>query len=175
MKEAEKSSRQQSCIRIGCLAVLGLGALLFIVVFVQYRYTPFNYFPAEVVEALQTDPEATLFSINPLSDAGDSNDSLRNHRIYGKTVLSSAADRASLVNVLTESTRGAWEGAACFDPRHALRATGPKGTYDLVICFGCGQVHVYHPDGRKQLVFIRASSDKYNSYLTARDVPLPDQ
>jgi hypothetical protein len=175
MSEAAKSARQESCIRIGCITMLIVGALLSVAGFVQYRYTPFNYFPAEIVEALQMDPETTLFSIDPLSNANDSNDSLRNHHIYGKTVLSTAEDRAAIVDVLTTSTRGAWEGAACFDPRHALRATGPKGTYDLVICFGCGRVHVYHPDGLKQLVFIRASAEKYDNFLKSRNIPLSDR
>lgn len=172
MTEAEKSARQESCIRIGCLTMLILGVLLFVTVFVQYSYTPFNYFPAEVVEALRTDPETTLFSIDPLSDTNDSNDSVRNHHIYGKTVLRTAEDRDALVDVLTDSTRGAWEGAACFDPRHALRATGPKGAYDIIVCFGCGRVHVHHPDGRKELVYIRASSEKYDNFLKSRNIPL---
>lgn len=175
MSEAEKSARQQSCIRLGCITVVVLGLLLLIAGLVQHRYTPFNYFPAEVVEALRKDPETTLFSIDPFRDSEALKDTLRNHHVYGKTVLSPAEDRDTLVNVLTESTRGAWEGAACFDPRHALRATGPRGTYDLIICFQCGRVHVHHPDGRKQLVFIRASADKYNDYLTSRNIPLSDR
>lgn len=175
MSETEKSARQQSCIRIGCTTMLVVGLLLLIAGLVEYRYTPFNYFPSEVVEALREDPEATLFSIDPYSDASDPQDSLRNHHIYGKTVLGTAEDRDTLVNVLTESTRGAWEGAACFDPRHALRVTGPKGTYDLIICFGCGRVHVYHPDGRKQLVLIRASAEKYDNFLKSRNIPLSER
>lgn len=150
------------------------GVLLLIAGFVQYRYTPFNYFPAEVVEALRTDPEATLFSIDPLSNPEESKGGLRNHFIHGKVALGTAQDRNALTNVLTESTRGAWEGAVCFNPRHALRATGPKGTYDLLICFECGRARVYHPDGRTQMVFIRASADEYDSYLKARSIPLSD-
>lgn len=154
--------------------MLIIGVLLLVAVLIQALYTPSNRFPAEVVEALRKDPKTTLFSIDPYFDSEDPKDSLLNHRIYGKTVLGSEKDRDTLVSVLTEASRGDNQPSLCFDPRHALRATGPKGTYDLLICFDCGRVYVYHPDGRKELVLIHASADKYNRYLKTRNIPLPE-
>lgn len=60
---------------------------------------------------------------------------------------------ASAIHVRTSN-----EGARCFSPRHAIRATGGGRHVEVMICFECyqarvyldGQLHHFVPDGREE-------------------------
>jgi hypothetical protein len=63
--------------------------------------------------------------------------------------------------------------AACFNPRHGIRASREGKTIDLVICFECLQVYVYAEEGR-QGSFLTTSSPQpvFDQVLREAGVPL---
>lgn len=156
--------------RIGCLIFVILVPLF---LFTWCRFTPLNRFPGEAIAALLNDPNAIFYSIEPESFSEDATTGFRGYPIAGQTLLSTAGERKLIVQELTCATRGAWDRAACFDPRHAFRASSTEGTFDILVCFQCGMAYVYFPDGRLELVLITGSPDKLNAFLKDRHVPLP--
>src|SRR5262249_1279362 len=71
-------------------------------------------------------------------------DSLHGGRLLGKATVKDATMRKNLAAALVkgaEESNG--ELAACFNPRHGIRATHDGKTAEFVICFECLQVRVY--------------------------------
>ncbi|OAI58016.1 hypothetical protein AYO49_01540 [Verrucomicrobiaceae bacterium SCGC AG-212-N21] len=133
-------------------------------------------FPPEALAALENDPNAVLYSIDPWPEEdADESVGLRGHKIMGQMVLSSAEDRKFFARALDRATRGAFEGAACFDPRHAFRATGPAGTYEFFVCFACGRTRVRMPDGNWLPFVISGDSKVFNRFLKEHNIPLAER
>lgn len=84
------------------------------------------------------------------------------YNVRGEAELADSATRAEVAAALVAGME-ANEGmvAACFDPRHGIRATTAAGTVDLVICFECLQVYVYEPtDERRRGMELTTSDPK---------------
>lgn len=126
-------------------------------------------FPVAAIQALRNDPNAVFYALDPEPTAQDARESIERYRILGQVVLSAAADREQLASAVAAASAGAWEtGMACFHPRHAFRASGRKGKYEMLLCFECGKAVVMHPDGREQKVPILDRPHEFNLYLRAR-------
>ena len=66
------------------------------------------------------------------------------YAILGEAELSDSEARADLVTRLNAGIRANDDMvAACFNPRHGLRAETDAGSADLLICFECLQIYVY--------------------------------
>lgn len=79
--------------------------------------------------------------------------------VRGEAVLHDPKDRARLARSLRAGIKGNDDTvAACFNPRHAIRAESERGVVDLIICFQCLQVYVY--DG--------ATGERVGSELTTK-------
>jgi hypothetical protein len=63
--------------------------------------------------------------------------------------------------------------AACFNPRHGIRAVRGEHTADLVLCFECNQIYVYL-DGEKKTTVLTAKTGQpaLDAVLTDAGVPL---
>jgi hypothetical protein len=157
----------------GCLTLLVVVPALFLG---WCHYNPSNRFPEDALDSLENDPRAVFFSIDPWPDnEEDETVGFRGHKIMGQMVLESPDDRKFVRRELDRATRGAWDEMACFDPRHAFRATGPAGTYDFLVCFSCGQAIVRMPDGSRRKVLVSGKADVFNHFLKEHQVPLPDR
>jgi hypothetical protein len=151
-------------------AALCLIGLFIAVVAWQFLFTPSNRFPSEALEALEKDPHAVIYLIDP--ESGENTEGFHGYAVMGHTVVSEPAARSRLASDIASATRGAWDAAACFEPRHAFRATGPAGTYDFLLCFSCGRALVFHPDGSKQEIRIQGKADALNQYLVSHGIRL---
>lgn len=158
--------------RFGCLWLF-VGFCLFSLAWCSY--TPLNRFPADALAALRSDPEAVFYSVDPSPEIDDQTSRFHGYPIVGQIRLASSSDRAAIVDRMAVATHGAWDRAACFDPRHAFRALGAKGVFDFLLCFQCGQAQVYHPDGRSEMILITGSPDFFDDYLKAHEVSLPSR
>lgn len=156
--------------RFGCLWVFGAFCLLCLG---WCQFTPLNRFSSASLRALRSDPEATFFSIEPWP-GDDQMQGFRGYQIVGQYRLAMQGDRDAIANMIASATHGAWDRAACFDPRHAFRARGSDGIYDFLLCFECGQAIVYRPDGQSESVLITGRPDFLNDYLRAHSVALPE-
>ena len=72
------------------------------------------------------------------------------YRILGSEVLQRNRDRHALVDLLWKGS-AADDGtrAACFNPRHGIRAVKGQAWADWVICFECLSLHVIDEKGEQ--------------------------
>src|SRR5690606_712500 len=109
------------------------------------RYPP--YFAVDDVKQLE------LYSLRPgtndESEPKQAQERFHGWRVLGKITIRNARWQSKISRKLTEGLESQGGGrATCFAPHHGLRIVTDKGTTDMVICFMCDQVNIYHPDGR---------------------------
>ena len=165
------------------IALLVIATVVAAVIYFPLGY-PNNRIPAGALQALQSDSNLILYSIDPerftYSDSGerqplsDNEPKFHTYRVLGQTVLTSPNSRRITLDTIRHAVRD-WDGEihGCFNPRHGIRATDSSGTHDFLICFQCRQVYLYSPDGTSTQLYIRGAPDPLNSILTAAHVPLP--
>jgi len=102
-----------------------------------------NKLPVEVVKVLEKAGELEVYSLS--GDREKGKDGLRGFKVLGKTTVKGEA-AGKLVAVVKKGVEEGGDGARCFIPRHAIRATHDGKTVDLVICFECHWVYVYTGD-----------------------------
>src|ERR1043165_8065588 len=97
--------------------------------------TPGNDMPKTVREAFEKATEFELYSLDPDRVEGNQKgpDAFPGWAVLGKTTVK--GDTIAVVRNAIEKGRKESEGivAACFLPRHGLRFTGDKKTYDFVL------------------------------------------
>src|SRR5262249_42133996 len=99
-----------------------------------------------------------LISLDP-SREGDDKDKDKFHgwKVLGQTAFKDADLRKKVLDALVKGIQeNDGIAAACFNPRHGLRAVHDGKTVDLVICFECLQVQVF-VDGKKSGVLTSES------------------
>lgn len=155
----------------GCLTVVGVVVVLLLG---WCHYTPNNRFPAAALNAVAHDPKGIFYSLAPRDYATGEQGigEFRGVTVLGQTTLTDRADREAIVDAIAAASRGAWDHAACFDPRHGFRAVSAEGTYDFLLCFACGGAQVFLPDGSTKWVLIQGDVDFFNRYLSEHGVPL---
>jgi hypothetical protein len=130
-----------------------------------------GHLPKQVQDAFSNAAEFDLYSLDPFAEAKDG--------FHGYTVLGKTAVKGDLAKKVREAIeKGASENndkkGACFHPRHGIRISTAKTSYDLVICFQCLQIEVYEGDKEITLVLTSGSpSDLLNKVLTDAGIPLP--
>jgi hypothetical protein len=111
-----------------------------------------NALPDDVLAVLEKADKLEVLSIDPTParrTAVREGTTLYGYTILGQTALTDAKARGELLDALKKGI-AANDGvaAACFNPRHALRATHEKKTVEVVICFECLSMQ-YYVDGKR--------------------------
>jgi hypothetical protein len=135
-----------------------------------------NHLPEAALHALLTDPELSLFSIDPESGtaAAPGVPTFQRWPVLGQTTVVDPAQRQRLADTLQRGLNG-WSGreiVGCFNPRHALRATEGNERFDFLICFECGWLYYYPPDSKEIHLCIRTKAGPFNDLLLAAKVPM---
>jgi hypothetical protein len=97
----------------------------------------------------------------------------RDWRVLGKVELPAGEARNQVLAVAGAVRPG--NGAKCFDPRHAIRATAGGKVVDLVICYECHWVYVFL-DREDEVVHLTPGGEDQqvlDRILTDAKVPLP--
>jgi len=128
--------------------------------------------PDQAKAVLDKASEYTLYSLEP-SEKADGENALHGWKVLGKTTVKEAEARKKLLSALEKNIAEGKRGAKCFDPRHAIRATLDGKAVDLLICFECGWVYVYH-DGKQlaRLEMDTAGQPDFDKVLRDAGVPL---
>jgi hypothetical protein len=116
-----------------------------------------------------------LFSLNPFTKPGGDKATLRGWPVLGSVTVTDKDTRAKLVREVEAGIAATkvHDIALCFHPRHAVRATADGVTAELVICFECWRVEVYHGGKGLRDEATTAAPQKYlDELLTAAKVPL---
>jgi hypothetical protein len=136
-----------------------------------------NKLPADAKVILEKAEQFEMFSLDPSVERVKGKDGFHSWKVLGKTVVKKAEVRKQILADLDKGISDSdGNGAKCFDPRHGIRAKHDGKTIDLVICFECGWIYVFHDDnaerrgvavtnGKPQTIFDKVLKDA--------EVPLP--
>jgi hypothetical protein len=131
--------------------------------------------PKELLEVLESADEVQLYSLRPNSD--DSEQAFHDWKVLGHTALKDDQQRKEVVAAFK---RGVEENdgtaAACFQPRHGIRAIQDSKVVDFVICFECRQVEVFVGEKKDRGFLITPSPQAlFDKVLAKAHVPLAEK
>lgn len=126
--------------------------------------------PAEVADALRSAESVELLALDSSREVLDS-DAFHNWKVFGTARLETA-DRAAVADALIRDGQGG-QMFMCFVPRHGVRATGPDGVVELVVCFECGHVYVHGVSGVKAYFTGSTAQPLLDRLLAAAGVTWP--
>ena len=136
-----------------------------------------NRLSAEAKAVLDKAEQFELLSLDPAVEGVKGKEGFHGWKILGKTAVKDATIRKQIVTALDKGiAESDGNGAKCFDPRHGIRAQRDGKTVDLVICFECGWVYVFHGDKEeRQGVAVTTGKPQavFDKVLKDADVPLP--
>ena len=131
--------------------------------------------PSDVVrEVLDKAEQLKLLSLDPNARGGGPG-YFNGYKVLGSTLVKDKETRKKLLTAFYKGVADS-EGvvAACFTPRHGIRATSGGKTVDLVICFQCFSLQIFGPGKEKGgLLIVESPRDTFNKILTDAKVPLP--
>ena len=114
---------------------------------------------SDPIKPLQDATSIELYSLDPMDRTGfDSNTGFHGWKVLGTTLVDDPATLAGLTDALSSGiAENDGMVAACFDPRHGIRATVDGRQYDYVICFHCYSARWY-TDGDQNQGFLTTGS-----------------
>ncbi|MEZ6018150.1 MAG: hypothetical protein R3F49_23800 [Planctomycetota bacterium] len=93
---------------------------------------------AATLELLALEPDG------PLPEQRNDPTCFHGYRVLGRALVSDVATRTQLLDAIGRACReNDGRSAACFAPRHGVRAITEGHTVDLLICFQCLSMRVY--------------------------------
>ena len=134
-----------------------------------------NRLPDAIATVLARADRFELLSLEPSEGPTHERGHFWGWRVLGSAVVTTA-ERDELVSALERGiaeNRG-WV-AACFDPRHGIRASFGGSSVDLVVCFECSSMNLYQ-DGKQfdSLLVTGSPQPVFDRVLTSAAVPLAE-
>jgi hypothetical protein len=133
-----------------------------------------NRLPDAVRDVLRNADHFELLSLNPEGGPTREEGHFWGWRTLGSAAIESPSTRAEVLTALEQgiAENEGWV-AACFDPRHGIRATRGDTSVDLVVCFECAQVYIYWGGKWAGSVLVTGSPESVlDRVLSASGVPL---
>ena len=123
--------------------------------------------PADAKAILEKADKIELFAVFPEPTKAASEVRFHGWNTLGQTTLEKAEARKALVAAFEKGVAEyKQEGAKCFEPRHAIRATHDGKTADFLICFECAHVYVYvEGQPERRALVSHAPAELFNKML----------
>ena len=129
-----------------------------------------NRLPAAVVTLLEQADQFELLSLNPKFDMRPFKGSFHGYKVLAKTGVKDTKTRQRLISALLQGMReNSGNLAACFNPRHGIRAIHKGSHADLVICFECLQFHLFG-NAQGEFLVSRSPQSVFDAVLKAADI-----
>jgi TPR repeat protein len=133
--------------------------------------------PSEVVEGLASSSSITLYSLQPWGGTDIPQWDFHGHHVLGRLNLSrdQAKKAIAALNAALSAGDANMTSMCLINPRHALAFRIGGDTYDILICYECGQLEVFKND--HYLPFhgsIGGKPDVLNGLLKSATIPLAD-
>jgi hypothetical protein len=130
-------------------------------------------FPGNSRDILEHSQQFFLISVNPqMVFDPDAQDLFHGFHVIGKTLVTDPVARAGLIAALYDSMATSQGAAACFNPRHGIRAMRNGRVVDIAICFHCGQIQVYADGKQGSGDAAKATQPYFDAALQRAGVPL---
>jgi hypothetical protein len=130
--------------------------------------------PAETI--LEHADHFELLSLDPRLQLNAADGDFHGYRVLGTAVIGDAESRQKLVSAFKRAVAekpGAI--AACFNPRHGIRASKHGEQADFVICFECRQVQVSYGQTHGEFLINYSARALFDSVLQSHGLPLADK
>jgi TPR repeat protein len=155
--------------------LVGIPALGYVFISVPHPAPP--KLPEEVLKALDSPSSITLYSIQPWGGPDLPEWDFHGHHQNGHVELKQKKAKQAIAALNDAISRGnaGLESLCLINPRHALRVISSGNTYDILICYECGQLELYKND--QPLPFsgsIGSKPDALNRLLQQSGIPLAD-
>ncbi len=131
-----------------------------------------NKLPADVQAILDKADTIELLSLEPAKGM-EVKDGFHGYKILGKTTVKGADARKVVAAIHKGIKDSDGTAAACFMPRHGIRAKVDDKTVDLVICYQCLSMTSYLGDKEGVALTTDAPGTLLNTILKDAKVPLP--
>jgi hypothetical protein len=133
-----------------------------------------NELPKDVRAVLDKADRFELLSLDPTRQKEKPKDDFRGWKVLGRTEVKDAETRKKLVAALYKGIADS-DGtvAACFNPRHGIRATHDGKTVELVICYECLSMQAHLGETRSSALTTRSPQKTFDQVLRDAKVPLP--
>jgi hypothetical protein len=113
-----------------------------------------NSIPKAAIEILDSAEEIELYSLNPKD--------LTSWDELGKTTIKDADRRKKLISEFKKAIdESDGLGAACFNPRHMIKASNKGKVLTLVICFECPRVQLDINNKEKKTLYIGPGAQEF--------------
>jgi TPR repeat protein len=131
----------------------------------------------EVLKALNSPSTITLYSLQPWGGPDLPEWDFHGHHQNGHVALNQEKARQAIAALNDAISKGAAgvQSLCIINPRHALRVISSGNTYDILICYECGQLELYK--NGQSLPFsgsIGSKPDVLNRLLKQAGIPLAD-
>jgi hypothetical protein len=105
---------------------------------------------ADEAATLETGTSLEILALHPHPHEADGKpagpeEDFHGYRILGRGPITDPGERRRLLEALYDGLARPAPFAACFIPRHGIRAVAGAETIDLVVCFECDTVQVHSP------------------------------
>ncbi|HSI10507.1 MAG TPA: tetratricopeptide repeat protein [Chthoniobacter sp.] len=133
--------------------------------------------PTEVIAGLEGTPAITLYSLQPWGGPDIPEWDFHRHHVLGQVALDKAQAQiaiGALKDAVSAGNANLHSGCL-INPRHALRFQADGHTFDILICYQCGQLEVYKDDQSLRFSgMIGGKPEVLNNLLKAAAIPLAD-
>lgn len=136
-----------------------------------------NHIPDDARAILTHADQFELLSLNPQPRPDLGERGFHGYEVLGSTVIKDAGIQGRLVSAFEKGvSENQGVAAACFNPRHGIRAASAGRTADFLICFECAHVTVYGiPAGEQEFLISQSPQTLFNQILREANVPLADR
>jgi hypothetical protein len=117
-----------------------------------------------------------LLSLDPRLQLNAADGDFYGYRVFGTAVIRDAESRQKLVSAFKRAVAEKPVAiAACFNPRHGIRARKSGEQADFVICFECRQVHVSYGQAGGEFRISNSAEALFDSVLQSHGLALADK
>ena len=127
--------------------------------------------PGKMRTALEKSDQLYLYSLDPSWESHASN-KFHSWGINGRTLVKDKTIKRHIIDIYYDGIADTNFSAACFSPRHGIRAAQGRSTLDIVICFACGQAKTYFNGKEGWHHFGSKFQGNLDSILMRNKVPL---
>lgn len=133
--------------------------------------------PKAAWECLANPKEMVLFSVNPEPKLTprDNEVFLHGFKVIGSVSIENK-EKQDIIEYEVKCLASTLfvVGSACFNPRHLVRVSNGKVTFDFLICYECSYMEVYFEEEKVAFIKISGSPSIFNNLLTNTKVALQE-
>ena len=130
-------------------------------------------FPGDSRHVLENSQRLTLYLLSPSPELQAQRKELfHDYPVLGKTQIADTKTRAKLLATFNDGMARAEVAAACFSPRHGIRAVQGGKSVDVVICFECLNFYVYAEGMKGSGMITNAPRATFDQVLSEAGIPV---